>query len=295
MNDPIKIIFKYKNNHRRVQYNTYIFIGDISTDIYSILMKIEKKKLYESLLSLHIDDIKKLEKYYGVFWYKKFFNSYHINNTILQIIENENQKKELNKKFGKDWFNVHVERFDIIDKKIIYNYSTYIKNEFLANKKKKKAVDDDVILYNYQTKKRVDRLKLQSFTDDKKIPKIKSSTENSPIVTETVETSLSNDQLKLADALDHMDFYDYKMYQNSIKNKISHKNNHLVGGNEGNETIQDPGQTTSTQTGQPGQPGVTGATYTQITNNILENLPDTTLNIVCTDGGYSQKKVIYTE
>ncbi len=43
MNDPIKIIFKYKNNLKKVQYHIYIFIGDIvDTATMKILNKIEK-------------------------------------------------------------------------------------------------------------------------------------------------------------------------------------------------------------------------------------------------------------
>ena len=37
MDDPIKIIFKYKNNNRRTQYHTYIFIGDQPKNITDIL------------------------------------------------------------------------------------------------------------------------------------------------------------------------------------------------------------------------------------------------------------------
>ena len=36
MDDPIKIILKYKNNYRRIQYHTYIFIGTVPNDIYPI-------------------------------------------------------------------------------------------------------------------------------------------------------------------------------------------------------------------------------------------------------------------
>ncbi len=36
MNDPIKVIFKYKNNNRRVQYHMYIFVGNIPNNIYPI-------------------------------------------------------------------------------------------------------------------------------------------------------------------------------------------------------------------------------------------------------------------
>jgi hypothetical protein len=40
MNDPIKIIWKYKNNNSRIQYHQYVFIGKVSKQIKSILDKI---------------------------------------------------------------------------------------------------------------------------------------------------------------------------------------------------------------------------------------------------------------
>ena len=37
MDDPIKIIFKYKNNNKQYQYNINIFIGKVSDKILKIL------------------------------------------------------------------------------------------------------------------------------------------------------------------------------------------------------------------------------------------------------------------
>ena len=77
MNDPIKLIWKYKNNNRRVQYNKYIFIGDIvPKDIMKILEKIEDLDFYETLFKLHKNEYNKLESFYGEKWYDKFFNVY---------------------------------------------------------------------------------------------------------------------------------------------------------------------------------------------------------------------------
>ena len=45
-NQPIKIIWKYKNNNRRVQYNTYIFLGDLPKDVYKVLETIQDYTLY---------------------------------------------------------------------------------------------------------------------------------------------------------------------------------------------------------------------------------------------------------
>ena len=64
MNQPIKIIWKYKNNNRRIQYNQYIFIGEVSSSIMKILTRIENLSFYETLINLTKDDWKQLEKQY---------------------------------------------------------------------------------------------------------------------------------------------------------------------------------------------------------------------------------------
>jgi len=77
MDNPIKIIFKYKNNNRKVQYGIYIFIGDVPTKIYNILKKIKDYDLYKSLISISKEENKILKDYYGNYWFNNFFNSYH--------------------------------------------------------------------------------------------------------------------------------------------------------------------------------------------------------------------------
>ena len=62
MDDPMKIIWKYKNNNKRIQYNVFIFIGDLNKDLNKILMKIKDLNLYNSFLELDINDYKKLKK-----------------------------------------------------------------------------------------------------------------------------------------------------------------------------------------------------------------------------------------
>ena len=78
-NQPIKILWKYKNNNRRVQYNTYIFIGNVPKDIYKVLETIQDYSLYETFVKLNKQEYFILEKYYGAYWYRNFFNTYHIN------------------------------------------------------------------------------------------------------------------------------------------------------------------------------------------------------------------------
>jgi hypothetical protein len=138
MDDPIKIIFKYKNNNRRIQFHQYIFIGSIPKSIMNILDKIQDKSLYQSLISISNDDFKKLVEYYGEKWYSKFFNTFHINYTIEQIKKNKKQESDIKKKLGQVWYDKHVKIFELMDTKILYSYSAMIKEELLTKKERKK-------------------------------------------------------------------------------------------------------------------------------------------------------------
>src|ERR1700744_2593594 len=129
MDDPIKIIWKYKNNNRRIQYNTYIFVGPITSNIIKILEKISDLSLYNTWIKLTLDEIKILVDKYGKDWYTKFFNLYHINNTISLVRETNAQKKELIEKFGKEWVDKHIEERELIEKKLLYSYESLIKDE----------------------------------------------------------------------------------------------------------------------------------------------------------------------
>ena len=97
MDDPIKIIYKYKNNNRRNQYNIYIFIGNVPNNIMSILDKIQNLNFYNTLIKLSDKEINILEKQYGTHWYKKFFNTYHINHIINNIKNSSSNKHEIKK------------------------------------------------------------------------------------------------------------------------------------------------------------------------------------------------------
>jgi len=163
MNDPIKIIWKYKNDNRRTQYMTYIFIGTVSKSIKKILNKIENLNLYDTLLQLTKDEYEQLEKFYGEHWYNKFFNLYHINNTIYSIIESALLKKELIDKYTQTWYNTHIINHQLMEKKLIYSYESIIKYELERKNKKKGAkefagADED--FNDYTTTKKLDIKKL---------------------------------------------------------------------------------------------------------------------------------------
>ena len=157
MNDPIKIVFKFKNNNKRTQYHMYIFVGDIPKNILKIIKKIEDTSLYDSLMVLTKEDIKEMVNFYGEKWYYKFFNTYHINFTIDQLRKNSNQQNEITKKMGQEWFEAHIKKFSLMDKKILYNYETIIKDEIMRKeqKRKKNKVKEDEEEIDYTTTKKI--------------------------------------------------------------------------------------------------------------------------------------------
>ncbi len=98
-NEPIKIIFKAKNNYEQYQYYIYIFVGNVSKDIKDILIKIKDLDLYSTLKKLTKNDIKILEDYYGELWYKYFFT--------YEYLENQFAKDSPNYEFIKTKININ--------------------------------------------------------------------------------------------------------------------------------------------------------------------------------------------
>jgi hypothetical protein len=134
MKDPIKIIHKFKNNNRKIQYKIYIFIGSlIPNDIYEILKLIKDKDFYTVLNTLENGDYNKLVNFYGEFWYEKFFISYHINTQRKLINSTPPKKQNFIKKYGKEWYNVHI--YEPPSKKVTYSFSANYYNYLLLRNK----------------------------------------------------------------------------------------------------------------------------------------------------------------
>lgn len=171
MNDPIKLIWKYKNNNRRTQYAIYIYIGDVSKQLKKILDKIKDLNFYDTLLNLTKDEYLQLEKYYNKNWYSKFFNSYHINTTIYQIKESSIMKNEIIQKYTQKWYDEHIEGHKLMERKLIYSYESLIKLD-LEQKNKKKAKESEFTkeaedFNDYTTTKKLDVKKLFSIKEQK--------------------------------------------------------------------------------------------------------------------------------
>lgn len=163
MNDPIKIIWKYKNNNRRVQYGVYIFVGKVKPELMKILEKIENINLYTTWTTLSKNEIKKMEDFYGKFWYKKFFNNYHLNYTISLVRDSSAQKNELIEKLGNDWYNEHIVQHELIEKKLLYTYESLIRDERMRKTAKKGrtiASTEDELDMDYTTYKKEDLTKM---------------------------------------------------------------------------------------------------------------------------------------
>ncbi|QTF49239.1 putative early transcription factor large subunit [Acanthamoeba polyphaga mimivirus] len=155
MEDPIKIIHKYKNNNGRIQYHINIFIGDIvDENCMRILRKIKNLDLYTSLTSLETREIDILEKNYGEYWYEKFFNSYHINNTKELTLKNSVRMRELRSLYTEEWVNRHFVNYKKRLETTIFNYEYVVKEDRERRSVKRhirRQQDDVEELLDYRT------------------------------------------------------------------------------------------------------------------------------------------------
>lgn len=122
--NPFKLIHKYKNNLKMIQYNVMVFIGSsIPPECMNALDKIADESLFSSLVNLFSDEYDALLDQYGDRWYEFFFNKYHIINTIAEIKSNQKQLDILTLKYGQDWIERHIINASIQLQTITYEYA----------------------------------------------------------------------------------------------------------------------------------------------------------------------------
>lgn len=163
MDDPIKVIWRYKNNHRRLQYHIYIYVGNVPPDILKILNKMAELNLYNTLISLTKAEFRRIEEFYGDKWYKKLFNMYHINYTINLVKESTAQRRELTEKLGDDWVSEHIDKHELMERKLLYSYEALIKDERSRKSMKKGrtvAIVEDETDLDYTTHPKDDLSKI---------------------------------------------------------------------------------------------------------------------------------------
>ena len=173
MDDPMKIIHKYKNNNGRIQYHIHIFVGDIIGKKYKdVLNKIQNLDLYRALTELTIKELDLMTEKYGEHWYEKFFNSYHIEFTKEITIKNTVKMAELKKMYGNEWIKTHFDNYKKRLEVVSYSYETRIKTlmerKNMERTLKKKIKDEDDAIVDYSTiKKRetvnLDRIKSKDY------------------------------------------------------------------------------------------------------------------------------------
>lgn len=147
MDDPLKIVFKYKNNNHRAQYQVYIFVGSLVSHLTPIFTKMQNLSLYDTWVKLESSEINKLKKQYGDYWYEHFFNNYHIAHTKNNVNRSNSKKTELINKFGKEWFTEHVTKHELTDRRIYYSYASVIKRKLeQAKKKLKNNIEEDELI-----------------------------------------------------------------------------------------------------------------------------------------------------
>ena len=150
MEDPIKIIYKAKNNNRKNQYHVYIFLGNlVNSSTQLILKKIKDLNLFDTLVTLNEKEITELESSYGSMWYSYFFIHYHIDFTFDTIRKSKQKSDEIIDKLGNEWYTKHIKDYKIVGK-TSFNYASKIKSD-RVNKFTKTVVDDERLDYRINT------------------------------------------------------------------------------------------------------------------------------------------------
>ena len=143
MNNPKKIIFKFKNKNRRIQYHTYIYIGPLlANNDKKIIESFKDKSFYETLSDIKKTQMKVLTDLYSKHWYKYFFNFYHLEHEINKIKNNPTKKKILKNKFGNIWINEHINKnltvLPIIKHSYQFDTSKSLLYKIMINRKNQK-------------------------------------------------------------------------------------------------------------------------------------------------------------
>ena len=152
MNSPIKIIYKYKNDSRKNQYQYYIFVGSLlPTSVQKILKKMQDLNFFDTLISLTEKEIGIITDFYSEYWYKYFFLTEHLSSSIQTITKSSQKRNDIIQKFSKKWYDTHIENIKYITRSQ-YNYQTIFKRDSKIKAKKYDLDDEeDVEENNYKT------------------------------------------------------------------------------------------------------------------------------------------------
>ncbi len=199
MKDPIKIIHKFKNNNKRMQYKVYIFLGTlVPNNIIKILEGIKDKNFYDMLNTISKNDYNELEKYYGIFWYQFFYINSHIKKQINEIKDNNTKNKNLKSKFNDEWYEKHI--YTTMTKKMPYSFSTnYYNINLLKNKIKTQTRKLEMDFRTYNVK--IDKIDYNDLRNENDLDELsgggdKSEDEDDEIEEEKIVVSNEADEVE---------------------------------------------------------------------------------------------------
>merc|ERR1711998_67371 len=157
MDNPIKLIYKYKNLNKRIQYQLFIFVGFlINEDVKKTLLKIERLNFFDTLMKISKNELKLLEETYGDNWFLKIFITENVKQSINLIDKSPQKKKEIINKFGKEWFEKNI-NLDLFFEKSMYSHQyLYRKEKELREREKilrEKNLNDDDDDVDYTTRR----------------------------------------------------------------------------------------------------------------------------------------------
>ena len=172
MDNPIKIIFKYKNDNRKIQYQYYIFVGPlISENIRKIFTKIQDMQFFDTLISLTEKEYDILQKKYGEYWYLYFFLSDHLTFSFKIIGKNNQKRTDIIDKYGRDWYDKHIVQNKFI-KKSEYSFSAIFERDNYNTYKQQLADEkNDNEINEYRISESIINQKKESKDESKEVSK----------------------------------------------------------------------------------------------------------------------------
>ena len=145
---PVKIIYKYKNENKKLQYEIFIYVGHEGLVYEEIFKKIKNLNLYETFIALTNKEIRKIEERFGDKWFLYFFNTYHINHIFDKIKTDYKLKNKLLEKYDEEWLKsvINIFSLNIMKNKASYSFNDFLKQEhrMKLGKKLTKIEKDDL-------------------------------------------------------------------------------------------------------------------------------------------------------
>jgi len=218
MDNPIKVIYKYKNDNRKVQYQYFIFVGSlVGPAMQKIFKKIEKMNLFDALITLTEKEYGLLIATYGEQWYTFFFLTEHISFSIQNIVKSSQKRTDIIHKYNREWYDKHIVK-NIYIKRSEYNYqSLFEQNNYIKFKHMK---NDDNIDENNEyrtTNVNINLNKMVGGNDDEDDNDDNDDEEDDSNDTDLLNFNKENDKYYEGEKLDIDETYDIEELENIYK------------------------------------------------------------------------------